>query len=69
MEQSKIIDTLETYQVAVEQSGRRVLPFLDPLASPEGAAFLFFSPSVLGERVFLFLLLIVVGGVRLGVFG
>ena len=28
----------------VEQSGRRVLPFLDPSASPVGAAFLFFPP-------------------------
>ena len=30
--------------VVVEQSGRRVLPFLDPSASPVGAAFLFLSP-------------------------
>ena len=30
--------------VAVELSGRRVLPFLDPPASPIGAAFLFLSP-------------------------
>ena len=29
---------------AVELSGRRVLPFLDPSASPVGAAFLFLSP-------------------------
>ena len=28
----------------VELSGRRVLPFLDPPASPVGAAFLFLSP-------------------------
>ena len=28
----------------VEQSGRRVLPFLDPPASPVGATFLFLSP-------------------------
>ena len=41
----------------VEQSGRRVLPFLDPSASPDGAAFLF-----------LFILLVFMGGVRLGVF-
>ena len=32
----------------VEQSGRRVLPFLDPLASPVGAAFLFLSPPAGG---------------------
>ena len=32
----------------VEQSGRRVLPFLDPSASPVGAAFLFLSPPVKG---------------------
>ena len=29
---------------AMEQSGRRVLPFLDPSASPVGATFLFLSP-------------------------
>ena len=33
---------------AVELSGRRVLPFLDPPASPVGAAFLFLSPPVGG---------------------
>ena len=34
----------------VEQSGRRVLPFLDPSASPVGAAFLFLSsPAGGGE--------------------
>ena len=33
---------------AMELSGRRVLPFLDPLASPVGAAFLFLSPPVGG---------------------
>ena len=32
----------------VELSGRRVLPFLDPSASPVGAAFLFLSPPVGG---------------------
>ena len=32
----------------VEQSGRRVLPFLDPSASPVGAAFLFLSPPTEG---------------------
>ena len=32
----------------VEPSGRRVLPFLDPPASPVGAAFLFLSPPVGG---------------------
>ena len=32
----------------VEQSGRRVLPFLDPSASPIGAAFLFLSPPTEG---------------------
>ena len=32
----------------VEQSGRRVLPFLDPSASPVGAAFLFLSPPAGG---------------------
>ena len=32
----------------VEQSGRRVLPFLDPPASPVGAAFLFLSPPAGG---------------------
>ena len=35
---------------AVELSGRRVLPFLDPPASPVGAAFLFFSPPAGGEE-------------------
>ena len=34
-----------------EQSGGRVLPFLDPSASLVGEAFLFFSPP-LGERLF-----------------
>ena len=33
---------------AVEPSGKRVLPFLDPPASPVGAAFLFLSPPVGG---------------------
>mgnify|MGYP005845396337 CR=1 FL=1 len=32
----------------VEQSARRVLPFLDPSASPVGAAFLFLSPPAGG---------------------
>ena len=32
----------------VELSGRRVLPFLDPSASPVGAAFLFLSPPTGG---------------------
>ena len=32
----------------VELSGRRVLPFLDPPASPVGAAFLFLSPPAGG---------------------
>jgi len=32
----------------VEQSGRRVLPFLDPSAFPVGAAFLFLSPPAGG---------------------
>ena len=32
----------------VEQSGRRVLLFLDPSASPVGAAFLFLSPPAGG---------------------
>ena len=32
----------------VEQSRRRVLPFLDPSASPVGAAFLFLSPPAGG---------------------
>ena len=32
----------------VELSGRRVLPFLDPSASPVGAAFLFLSPPTEG---------------------
>ena len=32
----------------VEQSGRRVLPFLDPSAYPVGAAFLFMSPRAGG---------------------
>ena len=35
----------------VEQSGRRVLRFLDPLASPDGAAFLFLSPPVGGGEL------------------
>ena len=47
----------------VEQSGRRVPPFLDPSASLDGAAFLFLSPRA-GGRTFLFLLLVFVGGVR-----
>ena len=38
--------------VLVEQSGRRVLPFLDPSASPVGEAFLFFSPPAGGEASF-----------------
>ena len=33
----------------VEQSRRRVLPFLDPSASPDGAAFLSLSPLDGGE--------------------
>ena len=33
---------------AVELSGRRILPFLDPPASPVGAAFLFLSPPIGG---------------------
>ena len=37
----------------VEQSGRRVLPFLDPLASPVGATFLFLSPRLEGENLHL----------------
>ena len=53
---------------AVEQTGRRVLPFLDPSASPDGAAFLFLSPPA-GGRTFLFLLLVFLGGGRLGVIG
>ena len=36
----------------VEQSGRRVLPFLDPSASLVGEAFLFFSPPAWGEASF-----------------
>ena len=36
----------------VEQSGGRVLPFLDPSASPVGEAFLFFSPPAGGEASF-----------------
>ena len=32
----------------VEHSGRRVLPFFDPSASPVGAAFLFLSPPTGG---------------------
>ena len=36
----------------VEPSERRVLPFLDPLASPVGEAFLFFSPPAGGESSF-----------------
>ena len=35
-----------------EQSGGRVLPFLDPSASPVGEAFLFFSPPSWGESSF-----------------
>ena len=34
---------------AVELSGRRVLPFLDPSASPVGVAFLFLSPPFGGR--------------------
>jgi len=37
---------------AVELSGRRVLPFLDPPASLVGAAFLFLSPPVGGGASF-----------------
>ena len=36
---------------AVEQSGRRVLPFLDPSASPDGEAFLFLSPPTWGGEL------------------
>ena len=36
----------------VEQSGGRVLPFLDPPASQVGEAFLFFSPPTGGEASF-----------------
>ena len=35
----------------MEQSGRRVLPFLDPSASPDGAAFLFLSPRLGGGEL------------------
>src|SRR4051812_29693237 len=38
------------YAAVVEQSGRRVLFFLDPSASPVGAPFLFLSPPVRGEN-------------------
>ena len=38
---------------AVELSGRSVLPFLDPSASPVGAAFLFFPPPTEGGRLIL----------------
>ena len=37
---------------AVELSGRRVLPFLDPSASLVGEAFLFFPPPAGGEAFF-----------------
>ena len=60
--------SLSRKAAVVEQSGRRVLPFLDPSASPDGAAFLFLSPRA-GGRTFLFLLPVFVGGVRLSVFG
>ena len=40
--------------VLVEQSGGRVLPFLDHPASPVGEAFLFFSPPAGGEASFFF---------------
>ena len=53
----------------VELSGRRVLPFLDPSAALDGAAFLFLSPLAGGRTFLLLLLLIFVGGVRLGAFG
>ena len=36
----------------VEQSGGRVLPFLDPSASLAGEAFLFFPPPAGGEASF-----------------
>ena len=52
----------------VEWSGGRVLPFLDPSASPIGSAFLLLSPPA-GGRTFLFLLLVFVGGVCVGVIG
>ena len=35
----------------MEQSGRRVLPFLDPSASPVGEAFLFLSPPAGGGEL------------------
>ena len=38
--------------VFAEQSEGRVLPFLDPSASPVGEAFLFFSPPAEGEASF-----------------
>ena len=37
----------------VEQSGRRVLPFMDPSASPVGVAFLFLFPLAGGENLHL----------------
>ena len=40
--------SLSPSSAVVELSGRRVLPFLDPSASPAGAAFLFLSPPVGG---------------------
>ena len=36
----------------VEQSGRRVLPFLDPSDSPVGATFLFLSPPAGGGSLY-----------------
>ena len=35
----------------LEQSGRRVLPFLDPSGPPVGASFLFLSPRLEGEHL------------------
>ena len=40
------------WSALVESSGGRVLPFLDPPASPVGEAFLFFSSPAGGEASF-----------------
>ena len=44
-------------------------PFLGPYGLPGWGGLPFLLPLGLGERGFLFLLLVAVGGVRLGVFG
>ena len=51
MEQSKIIDTLETYHGGTARKERPSL--LGPFGLPVGAAFLFLSPQLKGEHLLL----------------